>query len=144
MQEKTNKIILIAVLAVAIIASVFAVIFAANQEGAGGMFDAASIIVYCLVGIALVAALTTFVKLLWTNKKSFIKTLLVAALLCVIFLIAWILSSGTDVSATMLEKFDITESGSKLVGAACISVYILFFASILSIVYVEVAKLIKK
>ncbi len=142
MQEKSNKIILFAVLAVAIIASVFAVLFAAN--GKGGMFDVASVIVYCLVGIAIVAALATFVKLLWTNKKSFFKTLIVAAILCVIFAIAWILSSGTDVSATMLEKFDITESGSKLVGAACISVYILFFASILSIVYVEVAKLIKK
>ena len=142
MQDKQNKIILFVVLAVAIIASVFAVLFAVNQ--AGGMFYVASIIVYCLVGIALIAALATFVKLLWTNKKSFVKTLLVAALLCGIFLVAWLVSSGTDVSATMLEKFDITQGGSKLVGAACISVYILFFASILSIVYVEVAKIIKK
>jgi len=185
MQNKSNKIILFALLGIAILASVFTIIFAAKVSAAKSvivdeykysneyffqlmtgsntdevpaniqdavqsartsntMFNVASTVLYILVAIAILAALVTFVKLLWTKRQSFVKTLLVAVILCVIFFVAWIFASSTDVSATMLEKYDVTQSGSKLVGAACISVYILFFASLLSIVYVEVAKLLKK
>ena len=185
MQNKSNKIILFALLGIAIIASVVTIIFASKVSAAKSvivdenkysneyffqlmtgsntdevpaniqdavqsartsntMFNIASTVLYILVAIAILAALVTFVKLLWTKRQSFVKTLLVAIILCVIFFIAWLISSGSDIPTTMLERFDMTQSGSKLVGAACISVYILFFASLLSIIYVEVAKLFKK
>ena len=185
MQNKKNKLILFALLGIAIIASVVTIIFAAKVSAAKSvivdeykdsneyffqvmtgsntdevpesiqeavqsarssntMFNIASTVLYILVAIAILAALVTFVKLLWTKRQSFIKTLLVAVVLCVIFFVAWLISSGSDVSTTMLEKFDMTQSGSKFVGAACITVYILFFASLLSIIYVEVAKFFKK
>ena len=184
MQNKTNKIILFALLGIALIASVITIIFAAKvtsakkvivdeneykddyffrvmtnteevvpdaiQEAAqtarsaNKIFNISSTILYILVAIAIIAALVTFFKLWWTKRQSFIKTLLVAAILCVIFFVAWLVSSGTDVPDTMLQKFDMTQSGSKLVGAASISVYILFFASLVSIIVTEVIKLFKK
>ena len=186
MQNKTNKIILFALLGIALIASVITIIFAAKvtaarnvivkeneypeefffqvmtgsiaidevpdaikeaaitARSANKIFNISSTVLYILVAIAIIAALVTFFKLWWTKRQSFIKTLLVAAILCVIFFVAWLFSSGTDVPTTMLEKFDMTQSGSKLVGAASISVYILFFASLVSIIVTEVIKLFKK
>ncbi len=147
MQEKTKKIILLAVLAIAIIAGVFAVLFATNQTN-DALFSVAAYIMYAIIFIAIVAillfALVQLGKNFKDNPKKAYKTVAIIVALGIVFLISWLVSSGADVSETMLEKFDLTQRGSKLVGAACVSVYILFFASLLSIVYVEVAKLLKK
>lgn len=147
MQEKSKKITLLALLGIAIIAGVFAVLFAMNQ-GSAGLFNAASGIVYALVFVALAAilifALVQLIKNFKDDRKKAIKTVAIIVLMLVIFLISWLVASDKDVPEALLAKKDLTPSGSKLVGAACISVYILFFASLISIVYVEVAKLIKK
>ena len=43
-----------------------------------------------------------------------------------------------------MEKHDVTVGVSKLIGAACIMVYILVAASAIAIVYSEIAKSLKK
>ena len=163
MQEKSKKIVLIAMLAVAIIAGVFAVLFAAQvpdkknmslaeyeqaMDGISPIFNIASCILYIILIVAVAAilifAIVQLIKNFKDEPKKAIKTVAIIVLMLVIFLVSWLVASGTDVSDTLLAKKELTQSGSKLVGAACISVYILFFASLLSIVYVEVAKLIKK
>ena len=61
-----------------------------------------------------------------------------------VLLASFLLAKGNDVSAVLLEKNGLSESASRLIGAACILVYILVIAAACSIVYVEVAKLSKK
>ena len=58
--------------------------------------------------------------------------------------IAFVLAKGTDVSPALMEKNDITEGTSKLIGAACILVYILVIAAAVSIIYSECSKALKK
>ena len=134
-------------LAIAIIAGVFAVLFAMDQTNQV-LFSIAAYIMYAIVIVSIAAillfALVQLFKNFKDNPKAAYKTVAMIVLLCAMFLVAWLLSSSKDVSDTMLEKFGLGQSGSKLVGAACISVYILFFASLLSIIYVEVAKFFKK
>ena len=163
MQEKTRKIVLIVMLAIAVIAGIFAILFAVNMPDKDNMtidayqqamssisplFGTAAYILYAILIVSIAAilifALWQLIKNFKDEPKKAMKTVLIIVLLLAVFLVSWLVSSGTDVSDTLLNKFGLTQSGSKLVGAACISVYILFFASILSIIYVEVAKFIKK
>ena len=44
----------------------------------------------------------------------------------------------------LMEKFNVTEGTSKLIGAACIMVYILVIAAAVSIVYTAITKSLKK
>ncbi len=147
MQEKTRKIVLIASLVVAILAGVFAVLFALNQTN-DSLFGVAAYIMYAIVILSLVAilgfAIWNWAKSFKNDRKSAIKVLGIVVAMVVIFLISWLCASSTDVSEVLLQKNNLSEGASKLVGAACISVYILFGISILAIVYTEVAKLIKK
>ena len=147
MQEKTRKIVLIASLVVALLASVFAVLFAINQTN-DSLFGVAAYIMYAIVILSLVAilgfAIWNWVKSFKDDRKSAIKILGIVVAMVVIFLISWLCASSTDVSETLLQKNNLSEGASKLVGAACIAVYILFGISIVAILYTEVAKLIKK
>ncbi|MBP5759664.1 MAG: hypothetical protein J6W45_09705 [Bacteroidales bacterium] len=163
MQEKTRKIILIAMLAIAVIAGVFAVLFAANMpdkdnltpdayeqamNSINPLFSTAAYILYIIILVAVVAilifALWQLLKNFKDDRKKAIKTVLIIVVMLVVFLVSWLIARGDDVPAKLLAKAQMGEGGSKLVGAACISVYILFFASLLSIIYAEVSKLLKK
>ena len=62
----------------------------------------------------------------------------------VVCVLSYVLSSGTDVSPAVMEKFDISEGTSKLIGAACYMVYILVIAAAVSIIYTAIAKSFKK
>ena len=62
----------------------------------------------------------------------------------VVLVVSYLLSKGNDVTLALMEKNNITESTSKLIGACCIVVYILVIGAAASILYTEVAKLIKK
>ena len=59
-------------------------------------------------------------------------------------LAAFLLAKGNDVTPALMEKFNVTEGTSKLIGAACILVYILVIGAAGCIVYAEVAKSLKK
>jgi hypothetical protein len=62
----------------------------------------------------------------------------------VVLAVSYLLAKGNDVTPALMEKFNVTEGTSKLIGAACILVYILVIGSAASILYTEIAKLIKK
>ena len=71
------------------------------------------------------------------------------ALLCTVLAIvaclaAFLLAKGNDVTPALMEKQNVTEGTSKLIGAACILVYILVIGAAGCIVYSEVAKSFKK
>ena len=156
MKEKTDKLITLCGLGVAIIATVLAILFAMNNGGvkelaavkANGLFDATFWILVCLIAISLLAIVWFLVKALakhFAEDKGYWKKFLgIVLAIVVVCVLAFVISKGNDVSLALMEKQNITESTSKLIGAACYVVYILVIAAAVAIVYTEVAKSFKK
>lgn|SRR5574344_570086 len=142
MQEKTKKLITWISLGVAILGSIFAIIFALDQEKFSNMFDIAYWFMFAFV-IATIAAMLIFLvtRVIKGRGKGLIIGL---GLLVAVAVVAFLLSKGTDISSAVLEKNNVTEGTSKMVGAGCITIYILLIASALSILYVEVSTVFKK
>ena len=147
MKESLRKIILWAAMAVAIIGSICCILFAIkydkfNPESAAGFYSLAYIILLVLIALCLIAML--FFVILRIVKGEGKGLLIGFGLLVVLCVVSFLLSSGTDLSQTFLDKYNATEKISKLVGAGSIATYILVFASAVAIVYVELAQLFKK
>lgn len=148
MKEKTDKILTLALLGLGVLATVFAIIFALDIEKFSGMFDIAYWLMLILVVVSIAAILVFLIKKLGDRFKSepgyLKKFLILIGIIVVVCLASFLLAKGNDVSAVLLEKNNLSESASKLIGACCIMVYILVIAAAAAIVYVEVAKLSKK
>lgn len=157
MKEKTDKLITWCGLGVALVCFVLAILFAMNNGSdvksldavqQGGLFDTIYWILVALVGISIIAILVFLcVKLADRFKnvpgyaKKFFIILAVAVVVCVL---SFVLAQGDDVTLALMEKNDITEGTSKLIGAACIMVYFLVIGAAICIIYAEVAKSFKK
>ena len=157
MKEKTDKLLTLVMLGVALLATVFAVLFAIGNGSADslegltnpGTFDVAYIILMCLVIAAIVGILVFLVVKLvnrfMSNGKYWVKFLTITAICAAVILISYfVLSSGNDVPTEFLEKNETSEGTSKLIGAACWMVYILAAGTIVSILVTEVVKTFKK
>ena len=156
MKETTRKLIQWGVLGIACLCGILAIVFPlVNDEmkylsdiQVSWPFDLTYWILVLLI-VASIAAIVVFlcVKLADRFKsvpgyaKKFFIILGVAVVVC---LVSFLLSKGNDVTPAMMEKFNVTEGVSKLIGAACILVYILVIGSAISIVYAEIAKSLKK
>ena len=155
MNEKTDKLITFAGLGVALLCTVLAIVFAMNNGGVknlaevnqGGLFDAVYWILAALIAISIIAiVIFLFLKLADRFKnvpgyaKKFFIILGVAVVACVA---AFLLAKGNDVTPALMEKQNVTEGTSKLIGAACILVYILVLGAAGCIVYSEVSKSLK-
>lgn len=140
MKEKTDKLITIVCLCLAVIGSVFAILFA--LKGNDGLFDAAFWMLIAFIGVSLCAMLV-FLCLRIIKGKGW-GFLIGVGLLAVLMVVALLVSKGNDLSSVFLAKNGATEGTSKLVGAACITTYVMVALTILSIIYVEVAKFFKK
>ena len=156
MKEKTDKLITLLGLGIAVVCTILTIIFAMNNGGvkeleavrANGLFDATYWILVCFVVVS-IAAIAYFlvVKLAarFKEEPGYLKKFLVlVGIVVVVLLVSYLLSKGNDVTPALMEKFDVTVGTSKLIGAACILVYILVIGSAVSILYTEIAKLIKK
>ena len=156
MKQATDKIITLAGLGVALLCTVLSILFAMNNGDVkvleavknGGLFDATFYILLCLV-IFSIAAIVFFLviklaKRFAEDKGYWKKFLGLVAIIVVVLVVAFVLSKGGDVNLALMEKHNITEGTSKLIGAACIVVYILVIAAACSILYSEVAKSLKK
>lgn len=104
-----------------------------------GMF-----VVYALFAVALVALLYFAVTQFIDNIRRSKTTLYAVVALVVVYLIAYLCSSPTDVSEAFLEKTGTSLSASKFIGSGMLMFYILFFGTIVTLLGVEVAKLFKK
>ena len=156
MKESTRKLITWAGLIIAGICTVLSIVFA-MQNGdvkelsavqANGLFDATFYILLCLIAVSIIAILV-FVcaglgKKFSEDKGYWKKFLGIVAAVVVVCVLCYVLSSGTDVSPAVMEKFDISEGTSKLIGAACYMVYILVIAAAVAIIYTAIAKSFKK
>lgn len=156
MKESTRKLIQWGGLGLGILCFILAVIFAMNNGGvkdlasvqAGGLFDAVYWILMALIAVSILAIIYFLcVKLVNRFKsvpgyaKKFFIILGVAVVIC---LVSFLLSKGNDVTPALMEKSGTTEGTSKLIGAACILVYILVIGAACSIVYAEISKSLKK
>ena len=156
MKEKTDKLITLLGLGIAVVCTILAIVFAMNNGGVkelaavqqNGLFDAVYWILICFVAVAIAAIVFfLFVKLANNFKEQpgyWKKFLLLVAIVVVVCVVSYVLSKGNDVTLALMEKNNISESTSKLIGAACWMVYILVIGAAVSIVYTEVAKLFKK
>jgi|GEM_PF-2729949 uncharacterized membrane protein YozB (DUF420 family) len=102
------------------------------------MIDVALYLTYFLVIAAVVLVLGFAVWFLTKNIKKSKNTIIGALGLVAIFLIAYFISSGE-----VYEKFQIGEGLSKTIGGALITLYIMFFGTIIIAIYTEIAKLFK-
>ena len=156
MKESTRKLVMWCGIGVALLCMVLTIIFAINNGGvkeleavkANGAFDATFWILVCLIAVSLIAIVVFLIKKLASNFKEqpgyWKKFLGLVAIIVVVCLAAFLLSKGNDVSPALMEKHDVTTGISKLIGAACIVVYILVAAAAVAIVGTEIAKSIKK
>lgn len=156
MKESTRKLITFIGLGIAILATILSIVFAMNNGGvkelsavkANGLFDATFYILLALICISLVAIVVFLVKKLAANfrqtKGYAVKFFVLVGAVVAVCLVAFLLSKGADVSPALMEKHNVTEGSSKLIGAACIIVYILVVGAAVAIVYSEIAKSLKK
>ena len=156
MKEKTDKLITYVGLGIAVLCTVLAILFAMNNGGvkelsavqANGLFDAVYWILICFVVIAIAAILVFLVVKLANHFKEdpgyLKKFLLLCGVVIAVVLVSYLLSKGNDVTPALMEKNNISEGTSKLIGAACWMVYILVIGAAVAIIYSEVSKLFKK
>ncbi len=139
MKEKTDKILTLALLALAIVTTVFAFVFALNTVNNSGMFDIAFWLLVIMIGFSILAIVVFLCKKLLDRFKSekgyLVKFLLLIALIVVLLVVSFVLAKGGDVD---LVKYGITEGTSKLIGAACILSYIIVIGAALAILVTEV------
>jgi len=156
MKESTRKLITWAGIIIAGICTVLSIVFAMNNGDvkelsavqANGLFDATFYILLCLIAVSVIAIVVFLCiglgKKFSEDKGYWKKFLGIVAAIVVVCVLAFVLSKGNDVSPALMEKHDVTEATSKLIGAACYVVYILVIAAAVAIVYTTIAKSLKK
>ena len=156
MKEKTDKLITLLGLGIAVVCTVLTIVFAMNNGDvkelsavrANGLFDATYWILVCFVVLS-IAAIVFFLVVKLANRfkeePGYLKKFLIlVGIVVVVLVVSYLLSKGNDVTLALMEKNDINEQTSKLIGAACWMVYILVIGAAASILYTEIAKLFKK
>ncbi len=141
MKEKTRKLLTLVLLALAIIATIFAVIFAMNVKDSpdAATFDIAYWMMVIMIAVSIIAIVLFLIKKLagrFKEEPGYLKKFLFLCLLIVVVLVvSYLLSTGNDID---IVKNKTTEGTSKLVGAACIISYILVIGAALAILVSEV------
>ncbi len=101
-------------------------------------------ITYILAVVAIAAMLFFSLMHIFADLKKQKTTLIGLGALVVIFIISYIIASGTDVPQELFDKVGLSSGTSKLIGASLIPVYILGVLSVLAIIYSEVSRAFKK
>lgn len=98
---------------------------------------------YVALGLCIVLALIFPIINIITHPKNAIRVLIGLGSLVLIGIIAYALS-GNEFSALQLRAYNITETGSRQIGAALIGTYVIAGASVLTILYAEISNYFKK
>jgi hypothetical protein len=96
---------------------------------------------YLLVIVATLGAIVLPLISALSNPKSLLKSVLGIAVIGVVYLIGWAVS-GDEVTAKYIQ-FDISSTSSRVIGGVLITTYLLMGIAVISIVYSEIAKIIK-
>lgn len=134
----------VVVAALMILAVVFQVIVLSNGDDTSESILSSYIVTsYIALGIAAALSLLFPIAFMIKNPKNAVKMLMVIAGFVVLGFISYALASNT-LTSLELEKYEITASVEKGVGAALIFTYIIGAASILSILYSSFSSFFKK
>lgn len=156
MKKDFRKIYWIIAIIIGVVASICAVAYAvlfdkaAPIEGQSSAMTAWNIAYWsvivlfaaCIVA-AVVFSIAQIVKGLMYDPKKQIGILVGIGALIVVFVVSYVLSSGTDIPQELFEKTGSDYSSSKLIGACMYTVYVLFAGVIISALYAEIAKKLK-
>lgn len=155
MEHKLRKIYFTIVIVLAILAGAAAIAFAAGFDAEKTLPDAgvhtffgiaywtcvalAAVAIFGMLGFALVQIIVNLKE----QPKKVRGTLIGVAAFIVVFVVSYLLASGTDLPQEFLIKMETSESLSKIIGASAISVYIFAGAALLAAIYTEVMKKFK-
>ena len=141
MKESLRKIITIVSLAIALIVSVCAILFAINQKQFGGLFDVAFWILVCFIVLSL--ALWIFFGIISVIKKPK-KALIALGIIAVVLIVAFVLAGGDSMPQEFLSRYETSEKTAKLIATACYTTYFALLAAVVLMIYVEISKAFKK
>lgn len=141
MLEKLKKIITIISLAVAVLVSVCAILFAANQTKFGGMFDVAFWILLCYIGLSLLIWLIYGIISLKDKKK---KTIIFVAAIIVVLAAAIVLSLGDTMPELFLNRYNTSASTAKFIAIACYTTYFVVLGALALMIFSAISKALKK
>ena len=141
MVDKLSKYCKYLLIALMVLNVIFGIITVAGGEASVGTF---MVFAYCMLGLTVVAILFAPIYGIIVNPKS-IKTIgFVVAIVAVLALIAWLFSSGSTLAVEYLESMGVSQGTEAFVDFFMVFTYIVVGATIASVIYSAVAKLINK
>ena len=141
MVEKLTKYCKYLLVILMLLNVLFLIIGISNGKESVGTF---MIFAYCMLGLAVVAILFAPIYGIVINPKS-VKTMgIVAAIVAVIALIAWLFAKGSTLPAEYLESMNVSKGTEAFVDFFMVFTYIVVGATIASVIYSAVSKLINK
>jgi len=108
------------------------------------LIDIGIYVTYALFGLALLGALIAIVRGLFANPKGMKMALVGFIGVAAVLTVAWVFSSGADISEILLEKTGTAPFWVRPVGAGLFAFYILFALTILLLIGTEIARPFKK
>jgi glucan phosphoethanolaminetransferase (alkaline phosphatase superfamily) len=140
MNDTLSKIVSIAsYVLLAVSVYFFAAFISGMTDDAGGFITWAYILIAIAGGASIVFGLVNLV--LFPKKAK--ATLIGIAALAIVFGLAYVLSSDASVSATVMEKSQLTASGSHIIGMTLKAMYILGVLAAGLVAYTEISKMFK-
>ena len=128
-------------LIVAGIVSIFAILFAANQQTFGWAFNVAFWVLICYVALSLLIWLFYGILSLKDKPK---KTLIFAVAIIVVLVASVLLSLGDSMPQEMLLRYESTEKTAKLIAIACYITYFTIGGAVVMLLWSIISKQFKK
>ncbi|MBQ1408319.1 MAG: hypothetical protein IIY87_01005 [Bacteroidales bacterium] len=128
-------------LIVAGIVSIFAILFAANQQTFGWAFNVAFWVLICYVALSLLIWLFYGILSLKDKPK---KTLIFAVTIIVVLVASVLLSLGDSMPQEMLLRYESTEKTAKLIAIACYITYFTIGGAVVMLLWSIISKQFKK
>ena len=141
MLEKLRKTIMWCSLCIAIVVSVLAILFAANQTKFGWAFDVAFWVLICFIVLSLLVWLFYGIISLKDKPK---KTIIFAGAIIVVVVASVLLALGDTMPQDMLMKYNTSEKTAKLIAIACYATYITVIGALVLMIYSAISKSFKK
>jgi len=126
---------------VAIVVSVIAILFAANQTKFGWAFDVAFWVLICYIVLSLLVWLFYGIISLKDKPK---KTIIFAGAIVVVVVASILLALGDTMPQDMLMKYNTSEKTAKLIAIACYATYITVIGAVVLMIYSAISKSFKK
>lgn len=141
MLEKLRKTIMWASICVAVVVSVIAILFAANQTKFGWAFDVAFWVLICYIVLSLLVWLFYGIISLKDKPK---KTIIFAGAIIVVVVASVLLALGDTMPQDMLMRYNTSEKTAKLIAIACYATYITVIGALVLMIYSAISKSFKK